>query len=89
MFGRTVNTAARVSDVTPPGELYLTEAAAALVSSVPVEPVGAVDLESIGSTIAAPGRAARGIDGGLTQVAATARDGRHADAPRADGPGRG
>ena len=51
VFGRTVNTAARVSDVTPPGELYLTEAAAALVSCVPVEPIGAVDLESIGSTV--------------------------------------
>ncbi len=50
MFGRTVNTAARVSDVTPPGELYLTEAAAAMVNSVPMEPVGAVHLESIGPT---------------------------------------
>ena len=51
VFGRTVNTAARVSDVAPPGELYLTEAAAALVASVRVEPVGAVDLESIGSIV--------------------------------------
>jgi hypothetical protein len=38
-----------VSDVTPPDELYLTEAAAAMVTSVPMEPVGSVDLESIGS----------------------------------------
>ena len=51
VFGRTVNTAARVSDVTPPGELYLTEAAAATVSSAPVVPVGPVDLESLGSTM--------------------------------------
>jgi adenylate cyclase len=50
VFGRTVNTAARVSDVTPAGELYLTEAAAAIVDSEPLEPVGVVDLKSIGPT---------------------------------------
>ena len=51
MFGRSVNLAARVSDVAPPGETYVTEAVAEALAGSPVavEPVAPADLQGIGA----------------------------------------
>jgi adenylate cyclase len=48
VFGRTVNTAARVSDVAPAGEIYVTEEAARYVPATQVAEIGHSDLEGIG-----------------------------------------
>ncbi|HEU4571807.1 MAG TPA: adenylate/guanylate cyclase domain-containing protein [Candidatus Limnocylindrales bacterium] len=52
VFGRTVNTAARISDVTPDGALRTTLETAALLSPdrFELQPVGEVDLDGIGRT---------------------------------------
>jgi class 3 adenylate cyclase len=62
IFGRTVNLAARISDVAPSGEVYVpASTAAALASRFRVERVGALTLGGIGTvelarvTTAAPG----------------------------------
>ncbi|HET9520526.1 MAG TPA: adenylate/guanylate cyclase domain-containing protein [Candidatus Limnocylindrales bacterium] len=64
IFGRTVNLAARISDVAPSGEVYVpASTAAALASRFRVEPVGARTLAGIGAVelarvaTAAPGTA--------------------------------
>lgn len=49
VFGRTVNMAARISDVAPPGEVYVTTAIReALDGGLRVEPVEPADLQGIG-----------------------------------------
>jgi adenylate cyclase len=49
VFGRTVNTAARVSDVAPSGEIYVTEDAASSLDGRELEASGSFGLEGIGS----------------------------------------
>ncbi len=51
VFGRSVNLAARVSDVAPPGELYVTDAVARALEGSPrrLEPVAPTDLQGIGT----------------------------------------
>lgn len=51
VFGRSVNLAARVSDIAPPGELYVTEAVARAIrgSAHRLEPVASTELQGIGA----------------------------------------
>ena len=50
VFGRTVNLAARISDVTPSGELYVPALTGdALADRYLVEPVGSATLQGVGA----------------------------------------
>ena len=52
IFGRTVNTAARIADTAPDGRLYLTERLARELATEGFElrPAGSVELQGIGPT---------------------------------------